>query len=136
MLTLQGGTLLVSLILWCIVSSLRVYAVSDRNKLITAVTILLGLLPFAINLWAEAHLSALIDPAGGFNLCATFYSNLSVTTLTRLVIISRSCAVASDTIVVLVVWYFIPSGFRGICVDSESVPLTSYLWANGTVNFA
>ncbi|KZT66766.1 hypothetical protein DAEQUDRAFT_729897 [Daedalea quercina L-15889] len=127
---------LVSFLLWAALSSLRVYAVSHRNNLLTVVTVLLGLAPAGVTLYGVTQESAVVEPVLNFGLCFTNL-NMSSTTANRWTIASRSCTIASDALAVLVLWYFTPPELKQVRIDSAQAeaPLFSYLWAHGAINF-
>ncbi|KZT68597.1 hypothetical protein DAEQUDRAFT_727723 [Daedalea quercina L-15889] len=128
---LENIVALASYLLWTVVSSLRVYAISDRNRLITFATFSLGIVPFVLNLYKVTRTSVLLFPVGQSKFC-TVSVDIPTSIYDRLLIMARSCAIASEAIVVFVVWCFMPSGFKHFRVDSSKIPLSTYLWADGT----
>lgn len=133
---LSDVTTIASLLLWTTLSALRVFAVSGRNRVLTVATIALALVPVATNLYAITQSSIQFVPVGDFQFCA-IVNGISATGWTRLTILTKSCAIASDALVVLVIWYFIPqAGNLKHNLGTSSRPsLSLLLWQNGIIYF-
>ncbi|KAH9834628.1 uncharacterized protein C8Q71DRAFT_859593 [Rhodofomes roseus] len=119
---------LLNLLLWTAVSSLRVYAVSNRNRFLTVISILFGLIPFIVNLFGAAQDSIVLYPLAQFGLCATTNHNSPTTSI-------RAGAIGSDALVVLVIWYFLSCASTRFRNGSAGSSLSLILVRNGTLYF-
>ncbi|CCM00311.1 uncharacterized protein FIBRA_02341 [Fibroporia radiculosa] len=97
-------------------SSLRVYAVSDGNWLLAMLTLMLGLVPLATNMFSAIRTSRpFVEFVGDLPVCTftQFYSNSTHYKRVRVcgnldiefTVATRTCAIASDAIVLLVTWW-------------------------------
>ncbi|KAH9830298.1 uncharacterized protein C8Q71DRAFT_786724 [Rhodofomes roseus] len=82
-----------SLAMLAVISAMRVYAVSGRQWLITAVALLVGVLPVGVNVYAASHATIYFE--GG--VCS-YDTNLTVALLSRL------ATIVCDVIVVATIW--------------------------------
>jgi len=98
-------SLVIMFIVSAIVAASRVYAVSGKNWCFVIPTILLGLVPAGINIFAwSKSLFNIVVQVSSITTCVVDAINISVVTLNRLEIVTRACAIASDVIVVIVTW--------------------------------
>ncbi|KZT69373.1 hypothetical protein DAEQUDRAFT_262392 [Daedalea quercina L-15889] len=122
---------LATFLLWTIVSTLRVYTISSRSCIISLAAVVLGLVPFATNLYLMTQLQSIrLWPIAQFNLCSAVYKvDISDNTM------ARGSAIASDVVVVLATWYFLPCGLRNLHAKSAELSVAGYMWKNGTIQF-
>ncbi|KAH9912839.1 uncharacterized protein B0H18DRAFT_1051722 [Fomitopsis serialis] len=80
---------LACLLLWSSLSSLRVYAVSNRNLWVTIVNAVLGLVPFCVNLYGMTQESLQLWNLDSFNLCYAVSTSVTATIFNRRVVPSR-----------------------------------------------
>ncbi|KZT70572.1 hypothetical protein DAEQUDRAFT_725088, partial [Daedalea quercina L-15889] len=91
------------LFLWAGVSTLRVYAITNRNVLLTAVTAVLASTPVVVNIIANTKSNFSLESTGLWTLCA-HNADLSAQTSFMFTILSRVAPIASDVVVLLVTW--------------------------------
>ncbi|KAH9925816.1 uncharacterized protein B0H18DRAFT_1008520 [Fomitopsis serialis] len=119
---------ILALFLWAIVSTLRVYAVSNRDWGFTILTLCLGLTPVVTNLYA--NIAAAFFPVYSFayTYCggSTYYSED---------VANRACLIASDSLVLFIAWYQLHTGFYNSARPGVRSTLTTFLLRDGTLYF-
>ncbi|PCH38952.1 hypothetical protein WOLCODRAFT_21266 [Wolfiporia cocos MD-104 SS10] len=94
-----------SLVMWAVVSALRMYAVTQRRWLPTIVSLLLGLAPVATNVTLEARSYFFVSDLEVDQL--EHLSTSTVSSVNRMGVVARTCLIVSDALVILVTWYML-----------------------------
>ncbi|EPT04769.1 hypothetical protein FOMPIDRAFT_1021627 [Fomitopsis schrenkii] len=130
-----AGFQIFTLLLWAVISTLRVYAVSNRDWGFTLLTLCLGLTPVATNLYV--NIKAVFLPFAHFGTYTFCTSNIeyTLTLATSLEITTRSCLIASDALVVLIAWYQLHASITTVRLSVRST-LATVLLRDGTLYFA
>ncbi|KAH9829882.1 uncharacterized protein C8Q71DRAFT_788942 [Rhodofomes roseus] len=127
-----AGFQILTLLLWAIVSTLRVYAVSNRDWGFTILTLLLGLTPVATNIYANIEATFFPVPSYAYCYGQTEYT---VVLANRLEITTRACLIASDALVLLIAWYQLHTSLYNVARVSVKSTLATYLLRDGTFYF-
>ncbi|KAJ8473960.1 hypothetical protein ONZ51_g7536 [Trametes cubensis] len=119
-------------------SALRVYALTQKNKPLSAVVLVLGLGPFVVNMAAIYQINFYFDDAG----CQAFFVStytiniiLTVDQLCRLVVFARAPLILSDLIVVIVTWFVSYKVVRLAKNTIKGPTLHQVMLGNGTLYF-
>ncbi|KAJ3005093.1 hypothetical protein NUW54_g4497 [Trametes sanguinea] len=120
---------------WAAFSSLRVLALSRMNYPLALLVFVLACGPFAVNVWQVA-----VAGISGFNIPVAGCFGASGETpaqakIGKRVIIARTCAMAADSLVIAVSWWYgaTTSSFRGL--RHQTMPLAQIVLVNGTIYF-
>ncbi|KAJ3018170.1 hypothetical protein NUW54_g405 [Trametes sanguinea] len=120
---------------WAAFSSLRVLALSRMNYPLALSVFVLACGPFAVNVWQVA-----VAGISGFNIPVAGCFGASGETpaqakIGKRVIIARTCAMAADSLVIAVSWWYgaTTSSFRGL--RHQTMPLAQIVLVNGTIYF-
>ncbi|KAI9069870.1 hypothetical protein FKP32DRAFT_1599630 [Trametes sanguinea] len=118
---------------WAAFSSLRVLALSRMNYPLALLVFVLACGPFAVNVWQVS-----VAGISGFNIPVAGCFGASGETPAQAkigVIIARTCAMAADSLVIGVSWWYgaTTSSFRGL--RHQSMPLAQIVLVNGTIYF-
>ncbi|KAL7280273.1 hypothetical protein ACG7TL_005186 [Trametes sanguinea] len=118
---------------WAAFSSLRVLALSRMNYPLASLVFVLACGPFAVNVW-QVRVAGIfgfnIPVAGCFGASGESPSQAKIG-----VIIARTCAMAADSLVIAVSWWYgaTTSTFRGL--RHQRVSLAQVILVNGTIYF-
>ncbi|KAL1944509.1 hypothetical protein VTO73DRAFT_2939 [Trametes versicolor] len=127
---LQTVTVIIYAI-WAAFSGLRIYAISNHNRLVTLVVVLLALVPVGTNIYLETRLEDVYIPVIGCvaepNLSMDLFRTLSVTT--------RGCLTASEAIVIVVTWMNTRDEGRSSLRTSSSTSFMALVLKEGIVYF-
>ncbi|KZT70575.1 hypothetical protein DAEQUDRAFT_725097 [Daedalea quercina L-15889] len=122
-----------TLFLWGIISTLRVYAVSNRDWGFTLLTFCLGMTPIVTNLYANIKAVYFPMVAFTYTYCGGDIE-YSVGVANRLIITTRACLIASDLLVVLIAWYQLHASVTTVRLSVRST-LATVLLRDGTFYF-
>lgn len=121
--------------LWAVVSTLRVYALSRHSRhswYLSTATLGTGLVPLGINIFDLVKLTYSVLP--GTNECQDIY-NYSNALPPGLTIASRTSAMVSDIIVIVVTWYYTYNRYRNPLQLQDQPSLTLLMLRDGTLYF-
>ncbi|KAI0641919.1 hypothetical protein C8Q79DRAFT_986348, partial [Trametes meyenii] len=129
---LTGVVSVLQYIPWAAFSALRVFALSGHHWALSALTLLLSGVPIIINYVRYHWLESLNDPVFG---CRTELT-LTMSLAKRLVftVVSRTCLIVADLLVMAVTWNTTRSG-RRLRSASQGQTFSSTLLRNGLVYF-
>ncbi|PIL24627.1 hypothetical protein GSI_12511 [Ganoderma sinense ZZ0214-1] len=118
---------------WATFSALRAYALSEHLPL-AILTLFFAMVSFSVNLVQYGFgLTGLNDPTFGCSSAINLPQGLSKK-LSRLTIVSRTCLISSDAIVIAVTWYTMPRKHHVAAVE-DTPTFAGILLRNGTVYF-
>ncbi|PCH33319.1 hypothetical protein WOLCODRAFT_135054 [Wolfiporia cocos MD-104 SS10] len=127
---------LMTFVLWAVFSGIRVYAISGRRWYLVCLAVILGLVPVATNVYGIVETRYTIGEAGqnGDTAICYVFSFLSLTTSNMLVVITRSCSIASDILVLAVTCIALKPARLGRLIGTHA--LAGILLRDGVVYFA
>ncbi|KAH9914965.1 uncharacterized protein B0H18DRAFT_1043468 [Fomitopsis serialis] len=129
-LTLLGYTMI------AVISAIRVFAVTERNWLLSLLTLTLGLLPVLINIYLLTTAYYLVKSVPTTTVCAVL-STISPHSANKVALASRLGVILSDILVVSATWFNL---FQSARFSAKSGFLTSsvswYLLRDGTLYFS
>ncbi|KAH9925805.1 uncharacterized protein B0H18DRAFT_1008433 [Fomitopsis serialis] len=101
---LWGAVVISTLLLWACVSTLRVYAISNRSASLAATTAVFALVPIPVNIFSFVNTDLFMVALRASTTCA---GNLNTPAQTQfeLVTLSRASLIASDAMVLVVTWW-------------------------------
>lgn len=115
---------------WAGLSTLRVFALSGRNVLLTGITLVTALFTLSINIILNIRLT--YPSFLGLDACDFTY-NWSMPT--KLCTASGLSSMISDTIVVVITWYYTYAQYRNTHMLKMQASLTGMLLRDGTMYF-
>ncbi|EPT04768.1 hypothetical protein FOMPIDRAFT_158377 [Fomitopsis schrenkii] len=120
--------------IWAIVSSLRVYAISNRGLGFALVTLALGLVPVGTNLFNFIESSYFVNTYSIFVECQ-YSQKFSDAVGFRLLILTRVSVIVADAVVLLVSWRHLHGTLKSSHVGVNRSSLGVLLLRDGTLYF-
>ncbi|PCH44714.1 hypothetical protein WOLCODRAFT_26979 [Wolfiporia cocos MD-104 SS10] len=114
---------LISLVLWAVFSGIRVYAISGRRWNLVCLAVILGLVPVATNVYNLVQMRYTISEPGQNGDTAACYTTslLSATTFNILIVIDRTCSIASDVLVLAITWIALKPARLGRLIGTHAL---------------
>ncbi|EKM49497.1 uncharacterized protein PHACADRAFT_265011 [Phanerochaete carnosa HHB-10118-sp] len=113
-------------------AALRVYALADRNSALSALVLVLSMMPAGTNLYTMAHYVYYHDSGS----CALNVVGIPDSLHTKLVLLTRCSLVAADAIALAVTWRKTFQQWRSARRVNIHLPVTTCLLRDGKVLFA
>lgn len=120
---------------WAVFSALRVWAISGRDWRPTSLTLALGLVPVATNMLNYIRSKAAYGVGLNGSLECIYSSRLSVSLNNKMVIATRSCAIASDVVVLVAIWAYTRHSRRVAHGLNQRFPLVTMFLRSGCLYF-
>ncbi|RPD68572.1 hypothetical protein L226DRAFT_563849 [Lentinus tigrinus ALCF2SS1-7] len=115
---------------WAVFAALRAYALAARKWFIGLFVLLLGLVPFAVNVAVFGlGITGIVDPLFG---CQGVTVNLSPELAQRFTITSRTALITADILLIVLTWRKLPASSRSW---SRVPSLTSVMFHHGLIYF-
>lgn len=111
--------------IWALFSALRVYAISGHHLPLAGATLILGLAPVVTNICFDVDHTWFDGPRG-----CTLVPRFNFHGILKFVAYERSCMIASDVLVLAVIWYNVYEA-RGI-IEWSTARLSTLLLRDGT----
>ncbi|KAH9925809.1 uncharacterized protein B0H18DRAFT_1211360 [Fomitopsis serialis] len=146
-----------TMLMWACVSTLRVYAISNRGVLLAATTAALAAIPIAVNIFSYIKTKSFLESFDASRMCNENYTfstqttnELSDSALTpndslaetaawsiddRIVILSRASTTASDLMVLIVTWWQLSGTLRSSTQKRNRSALVVLLLRDSTSYF-
>ncbi|EED78522.1 predicted protein [Postia placenta Mad-698-R] len=109
--------------LWAGLSAIRVFALSSRHLILTAVTLITGLIPFGINIYPMSP---------NMDVCEFEYNYYVPPQFST---VARASSMISDAIVIIVTWYYTYTRHRNVFRLDCQASLAALLIQDGTLYF-
>ncbi|KAH9829881.1 uncharacterized protein C8Q71DRAFT_392556 [Rhodofomes roseus] len=119
---------------WAVVSSLRVYAISNRNLWLSLLTFALAMVPFATNLYNYVESSYFISDFKVLVACE-YTQNYSDSLGMKLLILTRVSVILADGLVLMVTWRHLRGTLKSSRIGTNRVSLGLLLLRDGTLYF-
>ncbi|KAL1937371.1 hypothetical protein VTO73DRAFT_13777 [Trametes versicolor] len=113
-------------------TTLRVYAISERNKVLTGVVLLLSLGPFIVNACTLYQNVTINYPQP--SVACTIWPKL-ITKFGRLTVIARTCLILADLLAIIITWRHTHTARRTSSDNPQRSSMEQILWDNGNIYF-
>lgn len=125
---------IMNFVIWAIVSSLRVYAISNRTVWVSLLTFLLALVPAATNVYNYIASSYFVSTYSILVECE-YNQKYSDSVGMKLLICTRVAVILADAMVLLVTWRHLRGTLKSSRIGTNRVSLGLLLLRDGTLYF-
>ncbi|OCH90647.1 hypothetical protein OBBRIDRAFT_793088 [Obba rivulosa] len=132
----NGSMDVILMTIWAVFSAIRIYTITAGNWLLASVVFTLSIVPMATNTYGffASYVFQIVQFPGDIAEC-TLGRTISPDVILDLTIVTRTCAITADVILLATTWVKTYSSWRSAKRNKISCPLTTMLLKDGTLYF-